>query len=176
MKKIEFGYSNDKGSNISWEGIGIKPGVLLLDADYYGAISTDAFHSYVVAKVTTDEYGNHPELLNNFIVRDAIADMYSDGSGNLILDQEQSLFAQQIEQYLNNGQVKDQIKDLDTILQINEINKANNFFSIIEMDKKIISTSIDHNVFQNKIDALQSCHKTFSDLQLSMSNENVMNR
>ena len=39
MKKIEFGFANEQNPRGSWEGIGIKPGLLLNEADYYGVVN-----------------------------------------------------------------------------------------------------------------------------------------
>ena len=99
MKKIEFGYANDYKPSGSWQGLGIKEGLLLADAEYYGVVNYGR-DSFIVAKVIEDKYGRYPQLLGNFIVRPAIADMYPDGSGILFLDQEQSGIGEQIEKYL----------------------------------------------------------------------------
>ena len=101
MKKIEFGYANEKEPKGSWEGIGIKQGMLLTEADLYGFVKVGN-NSYVVAKVTKDEYNRYQELLDKFLVRPALADLYPDGSGIIFLDQEQSLEAYQLEEYLNS--------------------------------------------------------------------------
>ena len=86
MKKIEFGHSNDNNPKGAWEGICISPDLPLLSADYYGAIELGD-KSYIAAKVVDDEHNRYQELLDNFIVREALVDLYRDGSGFLILDQ-----------------------------------------------------------------------------------------
>ena len=75
MKKIEFGFANEQNPRGSWEGIGIKPGLLLNEADYYGVVNVNR-DSYIVAKVTKDDNNRYPQLLDKFIVRQAIADIY----------------------------------------------------------------------------------------------------
>ena len=67
MKKIEFGYANEMNPTGSWQGIGIKEGLLLTEADYYGAIKYED-NSYIVAKVKEDQYGRYPHLVEKFIV------------------------------------------------------------------------------------------------------------
>lgn len=171
MKKIEFGYSNDLEPSGSWEGIGIKQGVLLIDAAYYGAIEFNG-DSFVVAKVEKDEYGRYPELVDNFIVRNAIADMYADGSGSLLLDQEKSMEATKIENLLNEPAIKSQINGINDILAVsNGIHRANKFFTILETEEKVVSTSITHNAFEAKNSALKRCHRTFSDMQRTLENQ-----
>ena len=49
MKIIEFGYSNDVNPKGSWEGIGIKEGLMLTEADYYGVVKYED-NSYLIAK------------------------------------------------------------------------------------------------------------------------------
>ena len=85
MKKIEFGFANDAEPKGSWQGIGIKDGLLLTDAVYYGAISFNG-NNFIVAKVDNDEYNRFPSLLDKFIVRDAVVDVYADGSNTLFLN------------------------------------------------------------------------------------------
>lgn len=114
MKWIEFGFSNDRETTGQWQGIGIKERLLLTDAEYYGAINYGR-DSFIVAKAVKDEYGRYPELVDNFIVRPAIADIYPDGSGILYLDQEQSRIGEEIERYLNS--VKNRISGYNDILR-----------------------------------------------------------
>lgn len=168
MKKIEFGYSNDIDPKGSHEGMGIKPTLLLTEADYYGAIEYEG-NFYIVAKVVEDKYDKYPNLLGKFIVRDALADMYPDGSGILFLNQDQSLFARKLESFLNHEYVKGRINNLDDILKnCNGIHKANNMFILLEMGETILSTSILSEAFEEKNEALKNCHKSFSELQRSL--------
>ena len=67
MKQIEFGYSNDVDPKGSHEGMGIKPGLFLTEADYYGSVEFEGNY-YIVAKVVSDEYNRFPQLLDKFIV------------------------------------------------------------------------------------------------------------
>ena len=55
VQKKEFGYSNDIDPKGSLEVFGIKPGLLLTDALYYGAIEFDG-NTYIVLKVVEDEF------------------------------------------------------------------------------------------------------------------------
>lgn len=166
MKKIEFGFSNDYDSKGSWEGIGIKPGLLLTDAEYYGTVKYED-NSYIVAKVTEDEYGRFPHLVGNFIVRPAIADMYVDGSGTVFLDQEENIVTRQLEECLNSSQVRDRIKDIDDVLNnCYGVHIADKSFRVLTMDSDtVLTTSITHEAFERKNTALKSCRKSFSDLQ-----------
>lgn len=176
MKKIEFGYANEIDPKGSWEGIGIKHGMLLTDADYYGAIELHG-NSYIVAKVVEDKYDRFPELVNNFIVRGAVADMYADGSGTLFLDQEQSFEAQQIENYLNQDLVKNKINDFSDIVgYVKGLQPANKFFTLLSMNDKVIATSITHEAFEIKNEAIKNCRQTFSEMQKSLTETRSMSK
>lgn len=166
MKKVEFGFSNDYDPKGSWEGIGIKPGLLLTDAEYYGAVKYDD-NSYIVAKITEDEYGRFPHLLGNFIVRPAVADMYVDGSGTIFLDQEETMVTRQLEERLNSSHVKDGIKNIDDVLSnCYGVHMADKSFKILTMDSDtVLTTSITHEAFERKNTCLKDCRKSFSELQ-----------
>ena len=170
MKKIEFGFSTaTQGAAAQWEGIGIRKGLLLTDADYYGTINFEE-DNYVVFKVTRDEYGRYPTLLGKFVLRKAIADVYPDGSGALILDTEEGNIEKQIAGYLNMETIRDKIASIDDVFKyLNGIGRGNKLFTLLETEQKIIATSVDHDLFEQKNEALKKCHETFSDLQLKLS-------
>lgn len=166
MQKIEFGYSNDMDPSGSQEGLGIKPGLFLTDADYYGAIKFDG-DQFVVVKVTEDEYNRYPQLLGKFMVIPAIADIYVDGSGIILLNQEQSEVAKQIEKILNEREFKDSITSAtDIVKRFNGIYPADRTFDFLTDDRiygdRILSTSILPDVFEMKQTALKRFHLSIS--------------
>lgn len=172
MKKIEFGFSNDNNPTGSWEGFAINRGVRLYDAEYYGTIQYED-DNYLVAKVSNDE-GNDPNFYDKFIVRPAIADVYMDGSGRILLDQEQSMIGQQIENFLNNPDIKDKVHNVNDITYfcdgthiVNDIS-----FTLLTMPDSLIATSIRHDVFEtknNNLKALHNYHKPLSELAAELS-------
>lgn len=171
MKKIEFGYSNDVDPRGTHQGMGIKPGLLLTEADYYGAFKYDS-NSYIVAKVTKDEYGRFTHLVDKFIVRPAIADMYVDGSGIIFLDQEESIISQQIEQYLNSAGIKEKITSINDVLNnCNGLNRSDMSFKFLTLGDVIFTTSITHEAFARKNEAIKNCRGSFSQLQEHIINQ-----
>lgn len=165
MKKIEFGYSNDDNPKGSWEGIGICNGEMLLDGSYYGVIGING-DNYIVSKITDLEMNsNVPQYSNNFVVRKAMCDVYKDGSAVLYLDQDKSSFTTNIEQYLNR--IKDKIFDIDDVIKYCKdfgIHRGNKLFSLLDDEPRIISTSIKHDVFEERNDAVKNCRLSFSEL------------
>lgn len=165
MKKIEFGYDTGMNPRGSWEGIGIMPNLLLLDAEYIGTVGYDN-NNYVVSKVTHDEYNRYPTLVGNFIVRDAVYDFFADGSGTLFLDIEQSINASEIEKDLNRLSEKEDIKTQQDILQrLPGLNPSFKIFSLLEQSETIQATSINHQPFSDKNEAIKKCHMPITDMQ-----------
>lgn len=170
MKKIKFGYATEDNPHGAWEGIGIKPGLLLNSAEYYGVVKYEN-NSYVIAKVIEDEYGRYPELVGNFIVRGAIADLYPDGSGTLFLDQEHTEVSSHLESHLNNPEVKKRINDInDVVNSCNDVVYGDRSFILLSLFEEVLATSISHEVFEMKNDAIKNCHQSFSELAISKSN------
>ena len=169
MKKIEFGFSNDKSPTGSWQGIGIKEGLMLTEAMYYGAVQYDG-NNYIIAKVVEDTYNRFPNLKGNFIVRQALCDIYADGSSVLMLNQDESIVTKKMEEYLNSNQVKDKINGYDDIIKlVSGIHRAPNSFLLAELDSTIIATSILPEVFEEKNYNIKNCHSPISELQGSLS-------
>lgn len=166
MQKIEFGFANDKNPKGTWEGIGIRQGLLLTEADFYGAVKVES-NSYIVAKVTEDEYDRYPELLDKFLVRPALVDLYPDGSGTLFIDQDESFEAYQLEEYLNSSQVKDRISSIEDVINLsNGVIPADKAFQLLTDQDKVVAISITHDAFERKNSALKNCHLSFSELQM----------
>ena len=172
MKKIEFGFANEDEPKGSWQGIGIKEGLLLTDAVYYGAISFNG-NNFIVAKVDNDEYNRFPSLLDKFIVRDAVVDVYADGSNTLFLNQEVSWDAESIQMYINNDKIRERINSIDDIIMFCDgVHLANKFFKLVELDNSIIATSITNDAFTAKNEAIKNCRYTLSDMQRMMDSNN----
>lgn len=171
MKKIEFGFANDVDPKGSWQGIGIKEGLLLHDAIYYGSFSYRG-NNYIVAKVDKDEYGRFSNLLNKFIVRDALVDVYADGSNTLFLNQEVSQMAQTFEANLNRENVIDRIKDINDIIDLCCVHQPSKLFKLVESDDRIVATSITDTAFTNKNEAIKNCRRSLSDMQIMLDSNN----
>lgn len=163
MKEIKFGFANDDEPKALWEGIGIRDGLLLTEAIYYGAIGHNK-DNFIVFKVENDEYGHYPNLVGKFVVIDALVDVYADGSCTLFLNQEQSITARRAEMFLNDERVRDKITSIDDVIRVCDgMHQANNFFKLVELSPKILATSIRTDVFADKVEALKNCTQNFSD-------------
>ena len=159
MKKVEFGYSNNSESLENWQGYGLKEGSKITEANYFGAVKYEN-DSYVVAKTFYDE---------NFIIRPAIADLYKDGSGIILLDQEKSMLSEKMEKYLNELDYKGDIKNINEVMgQFNGLTKADRSFDFLTMGETIMMVSIPHEHFERKNEILKETTESFSQLKESL--------
>lgn len=166
MKKIYFNYTNELNPVGVFEEIGIIPGVLLTDAEYYGAIKFDG-NSYVIARVGEDKYTQFSKLAGKFIVRDSFLDVYADGSTILYLDQEQSSIASKLEEYINYMNLETRIDNIDDIINLSDnLEKPNPFYKLLDEEESIVSISIIHEAFIEKREAMKKCKRSFSNVQL----------
>ena len=176
MQKLEFGYSNDIDPKGSHEGMGLKQGLFLTEADYYGALEING-EQFVVTKVTEDKYNRYPDKLGNFMVLPAIADMCKDGSGVLFVCQEGSDITKHIEKMLNESEYKDRFTSVRDIKSIyNGLNYASRSFDILTDERycgnSIITTAITPEAFGKKNAAYKSCNGTFTDLSSQINEMN----
>ena len=172
-KMIRFGFSNDKNPSGSWEGIGIKQDMLLTDAEYYGIVRCGD-ENFVVAKVVEDEYGRYPELVNEFIVRRALAEFYPDGSSTLFLDQNTSHFTNKLEELLNSSKIKENVKDSSDIVRlIDGISNPNKIYGLLDSEQEITSTSIMHEAFDAKADKIKRAHGSIIGMQETIDEQKL---
>ena len=167
MKKIEFGFDNNLNPTGSWQGIGINPKVMLLDAEYIGSVSIEG-NNYIIVK-TVEQSRNYQE--NMFLVRNALVDLYPSGSGILYLSQNENEITNGLENLLNNPNIKDKISTVEDVLRVcSAANYSLPSFRIIESSPNIIATSILPEVFEEKNNAINNCHKTFTQMQNGNTN------
>lgn len=168
MKKIKFGYNNHPNGISRWEGMGISPSLFLTEAEYYGAVNYEG-DSYIVSKVTKDEYGRFPHLVGKFIVRPAIAKIFADRSGFILLDQEESPISKLYEAILNESQIRENISDINGVLKncYDAQKAASSFDEIIlahTIDDVFYVTSIPHMVFEEQKQTLKNYGDYFSQI------------
>ena len=164
MKAIEFGYDNSIEPTGSYEGIGIRPGLMLCDAQYIGTIMYEGNH-YMIAKAIKDTNGNYPELLGKFVVREALYDVYPDGSGVYMIEQEENETANNIATFLNNPAINDKIDTVEDVYDyISEARPALRIFKLAEIDDIILCTAITSEAFEIKNNAIKNCHASFSQI------------
>lgn len=155
MLKIRFGFADSMNNFQGQEGIGIKNGVLLTYADYYGIINYSG-SDYLVAKATEDESNNCPELVGNFIVRPATLHQYNDGSEELVLNQEEDNQSKALEERLNNPATKEIITSKDDIIGIDPSIEEGTFSAdYLALGNEISATSISDEAFKREVEEMK---------------------
>lgn len=167
MKKIDFGYNNGNYPINMWEGCGIKNGIFLQEADYYGSVEIDGDY-YVIAKVTNSQFNACPQLLNQFIVRQALCDVFADGSCIIRLNQDETTLTKQLEKVLNNTQVKERITKIEDVIDLSDkIKRSSNLFYLAELSYgNIYSISMLSDEFEKMNTARKKSDKTFLAMQV----------
>ena len=155
MLKIRFGFADSMNIFQGQEGIGIKYGVLLTYADYYGIINYFG-SDYLVAKAIEDESNNCPELVGNFIVRPATLHQYNDGSEELVLNQEENNESKMLEKRLNNPVTKEMITSKEDILGIDSSIEEGSFGAeYLALGNEISATSISDEAFKREVEEMK---------------------
>lgn len=155
MLKIRFGFADSMNNFQGQEGIGIKDGVLLTYADYYGIINYSG-SDYLVAKAIEDESNNCPELVGNFIVRPATLHQYNDGSEELVLNQEENNESKMLEKRLNNPVTKEMITSKEDILGIDSSIEEGSFGAeYLALGNEISATSISDEAFKREVEEMK---------------------
>ncbi len=168
MKKIEFGFANDQVPKGSWEGIGIREGLMITDGDYLGSIEYEGNH-YIVCNVEV------PDIGNRLIVRQALCDLYADGSNQLYLNQDETYISRDIENYINRNGIRENIKTIEDVIKLgNGIHGSNKAFKLMEMDSKIIATSILPEVFNEMNEAIKYNQRSITTLAMENGKKHSM--
>ena len=155
MLKIRFGFADSMNNFQGQEGIGIKDGVLLTYADYYGIINYSG-SDYLVAKAIEDESNNCPELVGNFIVRPATLHQYNDGSEELVLNQEEDNQSKELEERLNYPVTKEIIISKDDIIGIDPSIEEGSFSAdYLALGNEISATSISDEAFKREVEEMK---------------------
>ena len=169
MQKINFMYSNSNTPTGSGEGLGLKKGLMLTEADYYGAMEFDN-NDYILVKATEDEYNHYPELLNKFLVLPALVDIYKDGSGTLYVSQEQDAVCKQIQKYIAVLSDKKRIENVNDIVTVySGVHYGNKLFDLLTDEKytygcDINAVAILPSVFDEMNETIKNNHESFYDL------------
>ncbi|MFI3260376.1 MAG: hypothetical protein R3Y13_01510 [bacterium] len=162
--KIEFGHEEKENPVGAWEGIGIKNGLLLVEAEYLGAAYFNDTQ-FIAANVNKDDYNKYPELLGKIIIREALVDMFADGSTTLFLNQEETETTRFLQNIVNCPGIRGKINNMNDLVSFHEdIYCANKSFEYIVYNNNVIATSIREDIFKKKNALLSKNHSSFCSL------------
>lgn len=107
MKKIDFGFNNDKRLNASFAGIELYNGEYL---DVVGCNQMD----FLITRIVDSGRG----LNGKIDVREVAQDYYADGSYDTYANQEKNEVCKKLEEFFNTASVKEKIKNNEPIIGI----------------------------------------------------------
>lgn len=146
----------------AFEGIGLMPSATgAVSGELIGTVNLNS-KDYIIFKNTLT-FGN--ENLGEIGVREALVDLYHDGSGILWLNQEQSSECRQLEHLLSMESSK---KILDNDIPVHEIcmgSCTSKAFECVLDQQDVAATAIRPEVFNHKKQLISRCHQSFANLQ-----------
>jgi hypothetical protein len=172
MKQVHFGFSNDLNPTGSFEGIGLgmtegSKNVGPVNGEFLEFMNINN-EDYLVSKAAL-VFGNDARFKDKYIVRRAIADLYSDGSGLVFLDQYFSPECQRLEEMLNVQRYKELLERGRLPHEICGGYKSSAAFDCLVKkdleDVAFLATAIPHETFERKKTGLMmASNYSFSEL------------
>lgn len=161
MKKIDFGREESSNPTGGFEKIGTDDGVL--NAELIDFIGIDG-NNYLVSKVT-DCFNKSSINPGGIYVKEALVDIYADGSTVMFLNNGNKEMCDALEKTLNSYQIADLIKNgasLNSIIGNSFVPKS---FDIASLTDLLLATEINEDVFEHKKELINNCHHTISFMQ-----------
>lgn len=164
MKEVHFGYDNSNRPSGSHEGLGLTGRASgPVTGELLGFIcGRDG--NYMAVKVNL-AFGNKESDLGRVEVREALADIYPDASGILFVNQDKSRECQQLEDLLNSPKAQSLIERGISIQEICSGSMVPFSFECVSRGETVSATAIKPEVFEQKKQLIDRCHKSFSDMQ-----------
>lgn len=161
MKRIEFGREESNNPKGCFEKIGTDDGIL--DAELIDFIGIDG-NNYLVSKVM-DCFNKSSVNPGSVYVKEALVDIYADGSTVMFLNNGNKEMCTALERTLNSYQISDLIKSgtsLNSIIGNSFVPKS---FDIASISDLLVVTEINEDIFNHKKELINECHQTISSMQ-----------
>lgn len=164
MKKVHFGYENSNRPVGSFEGLGVSDEAKgPIQGNFIGILNY-MDKDFLITKVSL-AYKTVENQVGKIDVRDAIADIYPDGSGVLYIDRQKSDECLQLENLFNDEKTKELLQKGVSINNIFTGGILSFAFECVTKSDVILATSIKHEIFEKKKQLISCCNHSFSDLQ-----------
>ena len=161
MKMIDFGREEKENPKGAFDEIGTKDGILngfFIDfAGVGGSI-------YVVSKVI-NVFQDSRLKVGEYYVKEAIVDLYANGSGVLFINSGNNEMCLLLEERLNKPEVKSMIENGRGLSLILGSYMAPKAFDAVTEGRDIMATEISEEVFNRKKELINSCHESISEMQ-----------
>ena len=169
MKKIDFGREESNNPKGGFEKIGTDDGILQGQIAEFINIEGN---TYLISKIDST-FKNSAYQVGDYYVKEAITDLYADGSATLFLNSGNEEMCRAIQGRLNSGEIKRLINDGMPISEIFKSELAPRsfmFLTIFESQVPIIATEINEDIFETKKKLINNCHESISSMRETIEN------
>lgn len=169
MKTVDFGREESNNPKGSFEKIGTDEGIISGQLTDFINIEGNI---YLISKIN-NTLQNSKYQVGDYYVKEAITDLYADGSTTLFLNNGNEEMCRAIQGRLNSGEIKRLINDgmpLSNIFKSQIVPKSFMFLTIFESEIPLIATEINQDIFESKKALINNCHQSISSLQETIEN------
>ena len=166
MTKINYGYDTSLNPTGSHEGMGANKNEknTIIEGELVELFTLDG-KTYLVSKSTMVMGDKNNEMTGNYDVRDIIADLFPDGSAIFFLDEHKSRNSLVFEQLFNNEKSRELLEKGIKPKELVNGHYPSPIFIYQGALPSMTVTSIPSEVFEQKRDLINNCHKSISAMQ-----------
>lgn len=164
MIKIDFGREESNNPKGMFEKIGTDDGVLQGELTEFINIEGSI---YLISKIEST-FRNSNYQVGDYYVKEAIADLYADGSITLFLNNGNEEMCRAIQGRLNSAEIKRLINEGMPISQVFKsqlVPKSFIYLTLTDSPVPITTTEIDEHVFENKKQLINNCSQSISNMR-----------
>ena len=169
MKKIDFGREEANTTKGSFEKIGTNDRVLQGELAEFINIEGN---TYLVSKIDST-FKDSSYQVGDYYVKEAITDLYADGSIALFLNSGNEEMCRAIQGRLNSAEIKRLINDgmpISEIFSSQLIPKSFMYLTLIDSKAPITATEINKDIFETKKYLINNCHQSISSMSETIDN------
>jgi len=161
MKEVGFGFSNDIRPSGSFEGIGLGTTSGPVKGEHLGFIELDGTN-YIIARTTMSF---RDEGIGKIVVREALADLYPDGSAILFLNQYVSDRCLRLEEHFNSPKTIELLAKGIPVKELSPGFRSSLAYECASRGEHFSATAIKKEVFEQKKELLRKCTMSFSEMR-----------
>lgn len=169
MRKIDFGREESNNPKGSFEKIGTDDGVL--QSELVEFINIDG-STYLISKIDST-FKDSQYQIGDYYVKEAIIDLYADGSLTLFLNNGNEEMCRAIQGRINSAEMKRLINDgmpISEIFKSQFVPKSFMYLTLIDSKLPITTTEINEDIFETKKELINSCQQSISNTRQTIEN------
>lgn len=164
MKKIDFGREESENPTGCFEKIGTDDGVVQGELTEFINIEGN---TYLISKIDTT-FKDSQYQAGDYYVKEAITDLYADGSLTLFLNRGNEEMCRAIQGRINSAEMKRLINDgmpISEIFRSGLAPKSFIYLTLIDTQVPITTTEINEDIFENKKELIKNSHQSISNMR-----------